>query len=354
MKKFYTFNFLNKKFNKNIKILAIGDIHIKVTNLHIIPSFIDQTINFITQFNPDCVILLGDILDTHETILTPCLKHAEDLFNKIRDICNLYVIVGNHDMINNQIFLTPNHWMNSFKEWRNVTIVDKVTPIIVHDELFICVPYVFPGRFIEALNTLDHWQDANTIFCHQEFYGVKMGAIVSTEGDKWNDDWPLIVSGHVHERQILQHNIVYTGSAMQHSFGSHDNQSLIMLDYTHDDTVDLYLYDLNLPTKKIISMQFDSSLLTNLKKINKKENQELKITLTGGHSSEFQVFKKSKEYKNLTKQGIKIVHKPECTHFDNEVEHENSDETFETILLDLIMKTDNKEDLLKLYTDFCH
>ena len=36
------------------------------------------------------------------------------------------LLVGNHDYINNQQFLTNNHWMNAMKDWNNVTIIDKV------------------------------------------------------------------------------------------------------------------------------------------------------------------------------------------------------------------------------------
>ncbi len=50
------------------------------------------------------------------------------------------------------------------------------------------VPYVPPGRFVEALNIIDNewWKNVNCIFAHQEFYGCKMGAIESIEGDKWD------------------------------------------------------------------------------------------------------------------------------------------------------------------------
>ena len=43
------------------------------------------------------------------------------------------VIVGNHDLINNQQFLTENHWMNAMKQWDNVTVCDDV---FVENNLF--------------------------------------------------------------------------------------------------------------------------------------------------------------------------------------------------------------------------
>ncbi len=68
------------------------------------------------------------------------------------------------------------------------------------------VPYVPPGRFVEALNIIDNewWKNVNCIFAHQEFYGCKMGAIESIEGDKWDHSFPLVISGHIHSEQRLK------------------------------------------------------------------------------------------------------------------------------------------------------
>ena len=76
---------------------------------------------------------------------------------------------------------------------------------------FLFVPYVPPGRFVEALETYKNinWKDVDCIFAHQEFYGCKMGAILSEEGDKWESKWPLVVSGHIHSRQWINKNIYY-------------------------------------------------------------------------------------------------------------------------------------------------
>ena len=69
------------------------------------------------------------------------------------------------------------------------------------------------------------------IFSHQEFSGCKMGAIISIEGDKWSLDYPHIVSGHIHSRQIPQKNIYYPGAAMQHAFGESEKNIIAFLKY---------------------------------------------------------------------------------------------------------------------------
>ncbi len=46
---------------------------------------------------------------------------------------------------------------------------------------------------------------------------VKMGAIESIEGDKWDHSFPLVISGHIHSEQRPQKNIFYPGSVIQHA-----------------------------------------------------------------------------------------------------------------------------------------
>ena len=54
------------------------------------------------------------------------------LFKRFTEMCEeLYVLVGNHDYINNSQYLSGNHWMTVFKGWENVKVVDKKQPSCV-------------------------------------------------------------------------------------------------------------------------------------------------------------------------------------------------------------------------------
>ena len=88
---------------------------------------------------------------------------------------------------------------------------------------------MYPGRFFEAISHLDSAsgvQSAHALFAHQEFFGAKMGAIISQQGDKWPHHYPLVISGHIHDYGRPQHNIIYTGTPMQHAFGDHNNKTI--------------------------------------------------------------------------------------------------------------------------------
>ena len=92
-----------------------------------------------------------------------------------------------------------------------------------------------PGRFHEALGT-KKWTDATCIWAHQEFYGCKMGAIVSVEGDKWDLHSPLVISGHIHSKQRPQENVYYSGSAMQHAFGESEKNIIAYISFYPDNS----------------------------------------------------------------------------------------------------------------------
>ena len=125
-------------------VLFIGDQHFKTTNIPEVELFIEKITELAENKKPDLIILGGDLLDCHERLHTVPLNKAYELINNMRRISKTYVLVGNHDIINNQQFLTENHWLNSMKEWENTIIVDKVMTEVINESLFVFVPYVPP------------------------------------------------------------------------------------------------------------------------------------------------------------------------------------------------------------------
>ena len=161
-----------------MKCLAIGDVHIKLDNINEIELLIQKIHHYIQVLQPDFIILLGDILHTHERIHTTCLQYAEKLFQMCCEQLPTYVLVGNHDYISNSQFLTSQHWMTPCARWNQLTIVDRVVSFHVKGYHIVCCPYVPDGRFVEALDTYPEWKTADLIFGHQTLNGVKMGAIL--------------------------------------------------------------------------------------------------------------------------------------------------------------------------------
>lgn len=315
-----------------MKILAIGDPHFRIDNIPEVEMFIDRIEELAKARKPDLIVCLGDLLHTHERIHTIPLNKAYDFIRRMSEIAFTYVLVGNHDYIQNQQFLTENHWMNAMKSWKNVCVVDKV---VEHKFILLC-PYVPNGRFVEALTTFtDDYKSYKFIFAHQEFYGCKMGAIVSVDGDKWSEDDPMIISGHIHSKQQPQPNIYYTGSALQHAFGESEKNTIAFITISEDDfEFSIDEVDLKLPRKKIVYLNMEQAETYELPK---DSEDDVKLTISGSYD-DFKAFKKSDTFKTLCKEGAKVVFKADKD-VKPVVQQQRNVCDFKSILRDIVVAT---------------
>jgi DNA repair exonuclease SbcCD nuclease subunit len=245
---------------------------------------------------------------------------------------------------NNQQFLSTEHWMNPMKEWKGVKIVDNIYHRDIKGYHLVFCPYVYPGRFQEALNSDSRdWKDADCIFAHQEFYGCKMGAIVSVEGDRWPEEFPTVVSGHIHSKQNIQKNIYYCGSSMQHAFGESDKNIIPILRFSKQKSgYDLEEVDLELPRKRIVYTDVQNIDDLKIPEISQDgSHDKVKITISGVYD-EFKAFKKTKKYRELVKTGTKVVFKPKkITKEEQEKTPEINETDFTKILNALVINEKN-------------
>lgn len=322
--------------------IAIGDPHFQVKNIIDVEKFIIKITDIATEKQPSFIVILGDVLHTHETLHTTPLNKAYEFIDAMRNIAPTFVLVGNHDMLCNSNFLNNNHWMNSMKEWDGVTIVDKVVHRNIGGLNLVFCPYVPPGRFEEALSTVNsdevstpegEWKDADIIFAHQEFYGCKMGAFDSVDGDRWSLDSPSVISGHIHDRQTPQENIYYVGSSMQHAFGESANKTILYQENGDDGDVLREEIKLGLPKKKIVYKSvedFDDYIF-------KETTDQIKLTLSGS-AEKFKLIRKTKKYKEAIEKGVKIAFKPEKKINKTEETITNTTD-FDVILKDIVLNS---------------
>lgn len=248
----------------------------------------------VQSVQPDFVVVLGDLLHTHETIHTLVLKEATNFLFTLVEHCKTYLIIGNHDYINNSQYLSDNHPFNSFKKTRNMTICDKAIAKTIKGLKFVFCPYVIPGRFIEALNTLKGWKNASCIFAHQDFNEF-------STADQWEKEYPLIVSGHIHAQKWAQENIYYPGNTIQNQFDEGGDKDKIVAEFTFEKSKYILVKHLvNLPKKRIIHSEISKLA------ISKNLSKDTKIVLNG-NSQDIRKFKQSKKYKTLCEKGVKIA-----------------------------------------------
>jgi predicted phosphodiesterase len=289
-----------------MSILCVGDIHIKPNNTHLVDLLEQHVLEYIDRYSVKLVILLGDILDTFERLHTQTLNRAYQLVHKIRALSKIAILVGNHDYINNQQFLSDQHWMNAMKDWTNVYIIDRTQSLKLDSLFLVFVPYVPPKRFQEALDTLQEWKNADYIFAHQEFKGCKMGAIMSSEGDEWDITYPLIISGHIHDYQKPQSNILYIGASIQNSFGDQTSPRLLLIQGKEQQELEL-----SLPKKKTIYASLDKIPIEQIRQNLQTPDTDMVRIVIKCDYEQFKIFTKTTEYEELSQNSkCKIVHKP--------------------------------------------
>lgn len=288
----------------SLKVFVVGDPHIKAKNIKEGAEFVEKLVSTAKSSEPDFIVVLGDTLDTHEIVRTQPHKLACKMIEDLSKIAQVYLIIGNHDLINQTQFLTDNHVFNPLKKWKNVFVVDYPKVRREKGFLFVFCPYVYPGRFEEALNKLidegETWEFADCIFAHQQFKGCKMGVITAEDGDEWDDDYPMVISGHIHDSQKLGNNIYYTGSAIQHSFGESSSKKVWSVIFSEDEEPQIEKISLGMRTKKIVHVNvsdidsFDEGLT---------DKYHIKLSLSGT-KEQFKIFKKSKLFGKLKEKGV--------------------------------------------------
>jgi DNA repair exonuclease SbcCD nuclease subunit len=291
-----------------MKILVVGDPHTKLSSIREIDLLARRIVEKCKELSILHIVILGDLADGHAKMHVQVFNAIIKFFEVLLEAgLRIYYPIGNHDAINNQIFLSEDHFFNAFKWWQvegDLKIIDDVEDTHIGPHRFVFCPYVPPGRFREALTKEPRtWDGVRAIFCHQEFKGAKMGAIESKHGDEWPETAPLIISGHIHDREKLQKNIFYVGTPYPAKFGEKTEKTVTVLDVADDGKISMGHIDLGLPKKltvKITTEQFKSYQLP--------ENTHVRMHLSGT-VEEIAKCKKTKKYQEL-KDRVKIIPKP--------------------------------------------
>lgn len=284
-----------------LSILFIGDPHFTVQNSKETNALHQEIVRVVNEIKPHAVIILGDTLDRHGTVDLNVLGRVKNMFDDLQHV-PLYVLIGNHDIPNNRLFMSKIH---PFMCWsrHNLTVVDTVTPITLKNRKFLLVPYVPPGRFQEAIQGYNI-DELTCVVAHQEFKGCNYGkGTTSTVGDNWPYK-TLVISGHIHERQRVGDYILYPGTPYQTNMGENPDKSISLFTWIDDKQYTEKLYTLNVPRKITLDMTVEQLRIWSVPdNINR-----YRINLHG-NNAEFVALTKQGLIKNLTQQGVKVVFK---------------------------------------------
>jgi len=80
----------NTSQRDSIKVLTIGDPHFKVGNIVETDEMVDKLIKIVEHIKPKFIVVLGDILHTHEKIHVVPLMRAEKLIRLLSEQAPTY------------------------------------------------------------------------------------------------------------------------------------------------------------------------------------------------------------------------------------------------------------------------
>src|SRR5579864_8984065 len=127
----------------SVTALVIGDPHFKVSNVRETDAMTASIIRVAAQRHPDIIVVLGDVLDRHETIHVSPLTRAIKFLAQLMSIAPVYVLIGNHDLKNNRQFVSDEHAFTALKFWgTSMNVVDTTTVVNIKGQVFTFVPYV--------------------------------------------------------------------------------------------------------------------------------------------------------------------------------------------------------------------
>jgi hypothetical protein len=164
------------------------------------------------------------------------------------------------------------------------------------------------------------------IFAHQEFKGVKMGAIESDCGDEWTAEQPFVISGHVHEYQLLGKNIMYVGTPYQTTFAESNNKGVFLFSFAGSDGDSAKRIKLKLRVKQKVVLQASELLTPDSTWKVPEQNEEgggidLRVEIVG-KKEEIEGVKQLPIYNQMVEQEwIKIVFRPifDSSKYDSEI-----------------------------------
>ena len=186
-----------------MKVIRVGDPHVKHTNLEESQKIIDFAIEKALEHEAHCIEFLGDLFHTHAIVRQEVLDFWFNNFQKIKNLhIAVVALVGNHDVQNIKNPQTMNA-LNVFKEMPYVTIVDK--PLKSTESNVLYMPYYYDvDLYIKDVHK--YANNAGCLVTHMTI--AKDNNVLGYYDDHAIDpdllpNFRQIISGHIHTSQQI-------------------------------------------------------------------------------------------------------------------------------------------------------
>lgn len=237
-----------------MSFLCIGDLHFRKDNIRQMDAISNEILTIARKYSPSQIVVLGDVLNDHEKIYQIPFYNASKFLLQLTEIAPTVCLIGNHDRINNSVFMTDMSPFFLAKSIPNLTIVDKT--LRVGDIIY--VPYVKSGRFFEALSTVDYSPMNTTIvFGHQEFGFACTKTYTSKCPECWGNENCFCITGHYHDYHRVG-RCIWMGASCQQSYDEDYHKYCCLVEIQDEAIGSLNLEDTEteqMPNGKYVTIQ---------------------------------------------------------------------------------------------------
>lgn len=201
-----------------MKVLFVGDPHLKINRFELAQQFLSWLELVIKKEKPDLVVNLGDTFDTHAVIRSEIMTEFMRHVRKTLETCPYVYLLGNHDMFK----------PSDAKYHSLLHLKETIEGFHIYDEIthgpwgMSWVPYQHdPKKFPTETQSI--------CVAHQTFKGADYGDITVKDGVDYSlVDAEVIISGHIHKRQVLG-KVIYPGSPFAQSVSDINQIKGVML-----------------------------------------------------------------------------------------------------------------------------
>lgn len=199
-----------------MKILFIGDPHLRINRFSLAIDLFSWIESEIDKHQPDLVVNLGDTFHDHAVLRSELLEEFRQHVLRVTPKVPYYYVLGNHDQYKPKD--AKYHALQNFIGIKRFLVIDSPTEL--HDITF--VPYL-----------ADHDQfplDTKQIcVAHQTFIGADYGYMRESAGvDAGKVKAEIIISGHIHKKQEFG-KVVYPGIPYAQNANDVDQEKAILL-----------------------------------------------------------------------------------------------------------------------------
>ncbi|HAE91192.1 MAG TPA: metallophosphoesterase [Tissierella sp.] len=177
----------SNKIKSNLRITQISDFH--SNNL----IDLEKLVANIKKFDPNFIVLTGDIIDHDDTELDTVVKLFEALSKLDKDI---YFVQGNHEIRNKSY----NELKAKIERLKIIILEDKATTFVVNDEKINLIGLKFYSK-ARVQEEISYYQEM-TKDLNLKYYNILLRHSPNNIENILNGKEDLILSGHAHGGQI--------------------------------------------------------------------------------------------------------------------------------------------------------